>query len=490
MCDYDCQDEILGYHEDREVLFDVCSKLNSAIPHVKLEKMIVGNSKIKEYKARNPIIEPKLQRLNAESLKLGKLRFINNEISHGIIARDVIGSQFGTNIKMLHKMQDVSEAQDFQDEFVVFDSDYEMPENIRAELQSIKSPVKVEKTHIRENINMEINGNMHKSNSETLDRNLSKFCKENKGYHVCLNKWVLKWEIRGKLMRTVPILLNKLMRKSIDMILKWRKKAKVPSTNPYVFGITGPDDETTLSATKLMRDFSNLCGAENPTTLRGTPLRKHLATKCAANRLDNKVISPVAKFMGHHVNVHNNIYVRPEVKVDIVDTSRILENFQTTNPSTQYMNTTMNSSLNTTVSEINPNDSIISSTNTTFTIPSEGNQENDATSQSIISLLHHDDTDRTIDCLSLDENDNTASAKSKKIVRRRWTNEELIIVNRLFRSHIEDMSLPSLPCIRKLQQEHSVLQSRSADVIKTWMSPYYCEHTSGDRPHERSYYNN
>lgn len=55
-------------------------------------------------------------------------------------------------------------------------------------------------------------------------------------------------------------------------------------------------------------------------------------------------------------------------------------------------------------------------------------------------------------------------------MRRRWTKEELETLNQLFRSYIENMSLPSLSHIRKLQQEHDVLQSRSASVIKTWVS--------------------
>lgn len=165
-------------------------------------------------------------------------------------------------------------------------------------------------------------------------KNTQSVTEEDEGYK-CLSlvdkraaKEYVRIEIRGKLNRTVPILLNSKMRNGIDIILKYRQKAGVSSKNPYVFGISGQDKESFLSATKLIRTFAGNCGATNPESLRGTPLRKHAATKCAEFQLDENEISNFAKFMGHDIQIHKNIYRQPVAKVDILGISHILEKAQ------------------------------------------------------------------------------------------------------------------------------------------------------------------
>lgn len=144
----------------------------------------------------------------------------------------------------------------------------------------------------------------------------------------CAEEYV-RVEIKGKLNRTVPILLNYQMRTCIDLIIKNRKMAGVPKSNGYVFGLprTRTNQNGYLRATKLISKFSTECGAKNPTSLRGTLLRKHIATKCAESHLNENEINHVANFMGHHINIHKNIYRQPK-KIDILDMSQVLEKVQ------------------------------------------------------------------------------------------------------------------------------------------------------------------
>lgn len=67
------------------------------------------------------------------------------------------------------------------------------------------------------------------------------------------------------------------MRKSLKIILKFRKNACVSSENPYVFRIPGYYKKRYkyLRACMLMREFAHECGAKRAKTLRGTNLRKH-----------------------------------------------------------------------------------------------------------------------------------------------------------------------------------------------------------------------
>ncbi|XP_014298069.1 uncharacterized protein LOC103571171 [Microplitis demolitor] len=134
--------------------------------------------------------------------------------------------------------------------------------------------------------------------------------------------------IRGKLNKNVPILLTKSWYKAIKLIIRHRHNAGVSKRNPYVFGLDGLSDQSFLSATKLLNEFSKKCGADKPETLRGTPLRKHAATKCAQFGLDEANTANFAKFMGHDINIHKNVYRQPVVKTDILGISKVLERAQ------------------------------------------------------------------------------------------------------------------------------------------------------------------
>ncbi|XP_011708368.1 PREDICTED: uncharacterized protein LOC105463050 [Wasmannia auropunctata] len=133
--------------------------------------------------------------------------------------------------------------------------------------------------------------------------------------------------IRGKLARSVPILLDFDMRRSLKAILKFRRNACVSFGNPYVFGIPGYYKRRYkyLRACTLLREFAHNCGAKQAQTLRGTNLRKHIATTCASLNLPENRIDSFANFMGHHEKIHRQIYRQPVAAIDILDMSKVLE---------------------------------------------------------------------------------------------------------------------------------------------------------------------
>ncbi|XP_036144299.1 uncharacterized protein LOC118646112 [Monomorium pharaonis] len=139
----------------------------------------------------------------------------------------------------------------------------------------------------------------------------------------------VRFTIRGKLRRTVPVLLDAHMLKSTQLLLQFREDANVSSDNPFLFGLPSNENENKhLDACKLMRSFASLCGAKNSFALRGTTLRKHVATKCVDLNLSDNQITRVANFMGHHEHIHKEIYRQPVAKVDILEMSKILEKAQ------------------------------------------------------------------------------------------------------------------------------------------------------------------
>lgn len=133
--------------------------------------------------------------------------------------------------------------------------------------------------------------------------------------------------IRRKLGRTVPVLLTNDLFKCVNLILKFRKRAQVPTKNPYVFGLPGlnKDKYKYLLACVLMRKFAKEYNATYSTSLRGTVLRKHLATYCVQLNFNDVDISDLATFMGHTDKIHKEHYRQLLASRDIVKITKYLE---------------------------------------------------------------------------------------------------------------------------------------------------------------------
>jgi len=136
--------------------------------------------------------------------------------------------------------------------------------------------------------------------------------------------------IRGKLGRTVPVLLSNNLFQNIMLILKLRKQAGVSEENPYVFGLPGHNKERYkyLRACVLLRKFAVECNAKKSSSLRGTTLRKHVATYCIQLNLNDIDISDLATFMGHSDKIHKDHYRQPLASRDILKISQYLEAVQ------------------------------------------------------------------------------------------------------------------------------------------------------------------
>lgn len=133
-------------------------------------------------------------------------------------------------------------------------------------------------------------------------------------------------KIRGKLGRTVPILLNSFIVENIQTILQFRREAGVKSNNDYVFSVPDANilSKKYFRACPLLRRFANECGAIMPSTLRGTSLRKQIATYVSSLNVEEYRIERLANHMGHHKDIHKNIYRLPIPVTEITDVSRLL----------------------------------------------------------------------------------------------------------------------------------------------------------------------
>lgn len=132
--------------------------------------------------------------------------------------------------------------------------------------------------------------------------------------------------IRGKLYRTVPVLLKHHFDDCLELLIRHRQEACVPSNNVYLFGLPSKSGNILkIDACALFRTYSEACGAEVPTSLRGTKLRKHFASTCATLNLSDNDITNIATYLGHGDKIHRDVYRHNALHIEVVQMSNLLE---------------------------------------------------------------------------------------------------------------------------------------------------------------------
>lgn len=137
----------------------------------------------------------------------------------------------------------------------------------------------------------------------------------------------VRFQIRGKLGRPVPVLLYSDLLDCMKLFIQFRTQANVHTKNPYLFGIEGYHKKRFkyLRACDNMRKFAYECGTDHPERLKGTLLRKHIATNCHKLKITEQEVSELANFMGHKENIHKQYYRLPQKEADILNITKYLE---------------------------------------------------------------------------------------------------------------------------------------------------------------------
>lgn len=133
----------------------------------------------------------------------------------------------------------------------------------------------------------------------------------------------VRFTIRGKLNRTVPVLLNQELTSIINLLVEHRKEAGIDENNTYLFALPGKPTSH-LNACNLLRKFSILCGAKFPARLRGTNLRKHMATYSITLNLNEQQVDDLANYMGHSEKIHKDHYRMPILARDVTAMAKLL----------------------------------------------------------------------------------------------------------------------------------------------------------------------
>lgn len=257
----------------------------------------------------------------------------------------------------------------------------------------------------------------------------------------------VRFEIRGKRNRSVPVLVDSDTLEAIKKILEHREDAGVPQSNNYLFGLPSNDKDRPKyhRACNLMRAYSTKCGAEIPHLLRGTELRKHIATRCINLNLQGSQVTDLANFMGHHENIHKQIYRQPVAATDIVKISKILHMVQ----------------------GVDEADGSSDDDVETGGTPSRRSVDEPSTSQndSDYGSLNSTSSPR-----------NQRSQKSGKsdcsTPKRGWSDEARSTVLQAFGKQLENGKMPSGKEMQHLIDHNDCLKGRSVPQMRTWLHIY------------------
>ncbi|XP_043283986.1 uncharacterized protein [Venturia canescens] len=289
----------------------------------------------------------------------------------------------------------------------------------------------------------------------------------------------VRFTIRGKLNRTVPVLLSAELLKCVEKILEFREKAGVDATNPFIFGIPNKDKmrQKYLRACVLLRKFVKKADVDFPHKMTGTTLRKHVATTCINLDLSENEVAEVAQFMGHAEKIHRVHYRQSIVSREIVKMSKVLERAQEDPDGNDEKSTdSERDSGGESESEIRDDSSVRSVKKNKG---GEMKKKNSKRAKKISEQREDSDSDSNFDSDSDPYSQGSGSQRKNKrstsshgpvIKRKRWSTEDKNIALELFGHNIQKRSYPSLKEIEKKCAEYPTLRSRKPQVIKTWIS--------------------
>ncbi|XP_065364497.1 uncharacterized protein LOC135957639 [Calliphora vicina] len=281
-----------------------------------------------------------------------------------------------------------------------------------------------------------ITDNIDKDSLKNLSQDSIKFAKQ-----------FVRITLRGKLGRTVSVLLCPMCVKAIELIINFRGEAGIADGNKYIFC---KPSSSTLSkkyhrACPLLAKFSEECGAKIPESLRGTTLRKHIATYTSLLNVEEASVDRLANFMGHHKDIHKTIYRMSVPVAEITCVSKLL------------------------MAAVGEEDEMEDE---------YGDDENVEEEEEEGEVVVNDSIDKDNSEISLENSHTSKSSSSKKrrstspfgkTKRTRWNSEEKDAIYSIF-GDLKDLErLPNLKECLKAIQTSSALKNRTPQQIKTWI---------------------
>ncbi|KAJ8674487.1 hypothetical protein QAD02_005749 [Eretmocerus hayati] len=257
---------------------------------------------------------------------------------------------------------------------------------------------------------------------------------------------------RGKLGRDVRLLLPADVFICLEKIREIRPHMGFSKDNNYIFGMPTSTGKTKLhlKAYFVMRQFAIDSGIQNYHLLTATNLRKQLATACIELDLTDAQLTDLARYMGHHPDVHRSVYRQGITDRDIPTFLEFVNTALGVNKKRQLVG----------------NDSSLEHSSQSLPAQEHNTFGQDQESMVQISAIVEDEP---LPLASL----NVAKG-SKKIP---WTEREKNLMKETYGDYLHrQAAAPSLPTLKKFMKENEEIINprRAADGLKTCLA---CEST-------------
>ena len=158
-------------------------------------------------------------------------------------------------------------------------------------------------------------GIMAQNNSSDVIESLTEFEKA-----LCAK--LTRIEIIGKRGRIVPVILTAKMKQSVDMLLQYRERINVSSSNNFIFAIANSDGH--MRGSDTLRKLSMETPLKKPLLLRSTKLQKQIATLSQLVNLSENEQDVLAQFMGHDLKTHRDYYRLPSGTIQVSKVAKLL----------------------------------------------------------------------------------------------------------------------------------------------------------------------
>lgn len=279
--------------------------------------------------------------------------------------------------------------------------------------------------------------------------------------------------VPGKLVHTVPILLTKTMKKSIDLLVATRSAVKVKSTNKLLFARVYTDNP--FDGSKVIRELRQQCELKKIAHMTATGLRHHVATKSQIHG-DDRYTENICTFLGHTKNIHIQNYRLPLQAIQRGQIGHRLLEMEGTYSSKEKATVNKPSfTITTSVPEETTvyedihhrNGCSLTLPNTTITSSSVKTASYETLQNSTGIPIIQDDSD-------LEENELLSESTyfKPKIVRKRWSKLEKTVVLQHFSEFIKHKKNPGMKKCCELIQGQPCLAGRTWQQLNTLVNNF------------------
>lgn len=308
------------------------------------------------------------------------------------------------------------------------------------------------------------------------------------------------FQIPGKRVRAVPVLLTQKMRENIDTIIISREQLQIPNTNKYLFA--RPTTNEPFDGGKCLNRIKEKCTLQKPEMLTATGLRHHIATMSQVHSGRNdKYTEHLAGFMGHDLNIHAQNYRLPldALQKGIVG-SRLIEIEESYKSNDEIGSTVNSKEKNKTesdtglVTEKNVEDHTAaknnSEENVDIPVDQSENENEKGRDKSKRKQKKHYKSDTDTEESSFEDKEEeirieleelTDSKQRRKKVHVRWTDEELDIVRKRFKNELSKKINPGKAKCTTVLKEEPILHRRTWMQLNTCVNNMYVKGTGKKR---------